>query len=128
MDAYKSGRNDMTFWARWLLVFALITVISTVSQAEAGLKRDPVAPQIESQQPRFALLIGNNAYPGARLKNPVSDARLVGHVLQQIGFDVTIATDVGLEEFQRVLNQFNNRISSSENAVVVFYFSGQGGE
>jgi hypothetical protein len=40
---------------------------------------------------RIALVVGNNAYPGASLANAVNDARAVAALLGQAGFTVTQA-------------------------------------
>ncbi|MDB5807950.1 MAG: hypothetical protein JWN94_72, partial [Betaproteobacteria bacterium] len=37
---------------------------------------------------KIALVIGNGAYPTARLRNPVNDANAMASMLREVGFDV----------------------------------------
>lgn len=74
---------------------------------------------------RVALVVGNSAYPGvAALKNPINDASDIAAKLRIIGFDVTLATNVGQKEMLRALTELGNRIQPGSE--VVFYYAGHG--
>ena len=73
---------------------------------------------------RVALVIGNNAYPGNSLNNPVNDARQVAKALTELGFKVVIKTDVDFTEMRDAVVSFSNLLDN--NNAAVFYFSGHG--
>ena len=76
-----------------------------------------------AQGARLALVVGNEAYayvPG--LETPVRDAQGVATALRDMGFDVTVLTDVGPEVFEAVLGTFANKAETAET--VLFYYSG----
>ena len=50
---------------------------------------------VERVTKRVALVIGNNTYPGAPLKNAANDARAMGQTLQAIGFETEVLVDAG---------------------------------
>jgi hypothetical protein len=78
----------------WSLAFQVVKTMTTfvvvfllaIASARAGF----------TQQSNQALLIGNAAYPDADapLKEPVTDARVLGDQLQRRGFDVTIGENL----------------------------------
>ena len=74
-------------------------------------------------QDRVALIVGNSDYETiAPLKNPQNDANAVGKALSNLGFDVTLLTDVTSEKFWLQLEEF---IKKAENAeTTLFYYSG----
>lgn len=76
---------------------------------------------------RLALAIGNDAYTKvARLEKAVNDARAVGDTFRQIGFEVTVATDVSRREMNRTIQEFANQIEPGD--VVAFFYAGHGVE
>ena len=67
---------------------------------------------------KLALVVGNEAYealPG--LATPAADAQAMSKALRDLGFEVTLLTDVGPEVFQAVLGLSLIHISASGNAV-----------
>ena len=50
---------------------------------------------------RVALVIGNSGYSNSPLKNPRNDARDMARLLNNIGFDVILKTDVGKRRLKR---------------------------
>ncbi|MBA3446079.1 MAG: caspase family protein [Pseudaminobacter sp.] len=88
-------------------------MLSSASQAqEAGGKR-------------LALVIGNSAYASLpKLKNAVSDARLIRKSLTTVGFDVQFVEDADKEGFEQSLGSFAGKIEPG--SVVVVYFAGHG--
>jgi hypothetical protein len=77
---------------------------------------------------RVALVIGNGAYEGLeRLKNPVSDARLMGRALRTAKFDVAEHMDADDRTMKRAIQEFGRRIATSgRDTVSVFYYAGHG--
>ena len=72
---------------------------------------------------KLALVVGNEAYealPG--LTTPAADAQAMSKALRDLGFEVTLLTDVGPEVFQAVLGSFAEQSKSAET--VLFYYSG----
>ena len=71
-----------------------------------------------------ALVIGNAAYPGAVLTNPVNDALDMTTALTALGFSTLKITDATCEEIDRVMSSFQDNLNS--NDVGLFYFAGHG--
>ena len=72
---------------------------------------------------KLALVVGNEAYenlPG--LATPAADAQEMSKALRDLGFEVTLLTDVGPEVFQAVLGSFADQSKDAET--VLFYYSG----
>lgn len=81
----------------------------------------PVLAMAEGR--KLALVVGNEAYealPG--LTTPGADALAMSKALRDLGFEVTLLTDVGPEVFQAVLGSFADQSKSAET--VLFYYSG----
>ena len=83
-----------------------------------------VAPTLASAQRRVALVIGNAAYeePGAKLANPVNDARAVAEVLEELDFDVLLRTDLDDTGMDNAALEFAGELSAGD--VAVFYYAG----
>ncbi len=75
---------------------------------------------------RVALVIGNQAYRQAPLANPVNDARTVAGALRQVGFDVSLATDLDASGLERQVQSFAEGLR--EGDVAVFFYSGHGAQ
>jgi hypothetical protein len=103
------------------LLFAIGPAAAPTSAAPAI-----AAPQ-ESQasETRFALVIGNGAYPNVPLKNPVNDARDLAAALKKLGFSVSLVTDGDMSAMSRAIRDFGNAIKRPD-AVALFYYSGHG--
>ncbi len=72
---------------------------------------------------KLALVVGNEAYealPG--LATPAADAQAMSKALRDLGFEVTLLTDVGPEVFQAVLGSFAEQSKTADT--VLFYYSG----
>ena len=76
-------------------------------------------------QKKLALVIGNSAYPGNALKNPVNDAAAVARALRALGFDdVTEKRDLNNRELRHEIDSFVARINKGDLAWV--YYAGHG--
>jgi TPR repeat protein len=74
---------------------------------------------------RMALVIGNAAYPGQPLDNPVNDARGMAAALRGLGFDVMEVEDGTLQQMQRAIVDFGGKLKQ-KGAVGLFYYAGHG--
>ncbi|MEN8220785.1 MAG: caspase family protein [Pseudomonadota bacterium] len=83
-------------------------------------------------EPRYALVIGNSNYnsPGETgyLTNPINDAKDMKALLtSEFGFGVIDGYDVNQEEFDYLIQEFEQQLRDSNSpAVALFYFSGHG--
>lgn len=93
-------------------IVAVILFAATVSMPSAAAER------------RVALVIGNDAYPNAPLRNPVNDARAMAKTLGSLGFDVILRTNLTQRGLVEALRGFSARLG--QDGVAVFYFSGHG--
>ena len=73
-----------------------------------------------------ALVIGNNAYPMAPLRNSVNDANAIAEKLEEQGFEVTKLLDIGGAEIQSAVETFYKQLESDneERAVGLVYYAG----
>ncbi len=79
----------------------------------------------QTNERRLALVIGNAAYQyGGQLKNPVSDANLMGSTLQELGFDVIKKTDARLSDMQNTFKEFVSRLDNYD--VALFFYAVHG--
>lgn len=81
----------------------------------------------EAAQQRIALVIGNSAYASGPLPNPASDARLVRHTLEQLGFQVIERTNADQATMKRAIQDFGASLDKAgSDAVGLFYYAGHG--
>jgi uncharacterized caspase-like protein len=74
---------------------------------------------------RVALVIGNGEYVQVgSLDNPARDARAMGEVLRNVGFDVVQGIDLDRAGMQDALKVFSGKLNSAE--VALFYYAGHG--
>jgi len=105
---------------RTAAIFALLCACSAVARAQSDVTR--ATPATGGR--RLALVIGNNAYRAAPLRNAVPDAIAVTSALKGLGFDVTGTTDVSLSALERAVDEFAGKIQDGD--VALFYYSGHG--
>jgi hypothetical protein len=92
----------------------------------AGVAPLPVLAGADAS--RVALVIGNNAYPKSPLENAANDARAVRSLLEQAGFQVTMAIDASRQVLTQSIETFGETIRRSEVKLVVFYYAGHGAQ
>jgi len=73
---------------------------------------------------RTALVIGNNAYQTAPLKNPVNDADDMSRVLTTLGFKVTLLKNVDRRAMEDSIRSFGRQLKNG--GIGLFYFAGHG--
>ncbi len=77
---------------------------------------------------RLALVVGNNGYPFAPLRNAINDAKAVGALLERAGFTVTLATDTTRDALREAAARFGAAARSREAKQVFFYYAGHGAQ
>ena len=103
----KDGSRLLRFLLAWALLGAMLGY-ALVAAAEQ----------------RVALVIGNDAYPAAPLRNPVNDARAIAKSLNQLGFQVLLKTNLNLQATVEAVRELGARVK--EGDVALFYYSGHG--
>ncbi len=74
---------------------------------------------------RVALVMGISNYNHAsQLPNPVQDATKLASVLSGLGFDVTLRTNLGINDMRSEVRNFANKADTADVALV--YFAGHG--
>jgi uncharacterized caspase-like protein len=75
---------------------------------------------------RYALVIGNQSYQKAPLRNPLNDAKSIAENLMELNFEVTLLTDAGYEKLSLEIEEFyrNIRLNKDKKAIVLFYYAG----
>ncbi len=75
---------------------------------------------------RVAFVVGNSAYQGSlgELRNPVNDATDIADELEELGFEVILATDLSLHAFRASLLNFATAIEDAETSL--FFYAGHG--
>ena len=106
---------------RWALV--VFTAGFLWPQLGAAQRNLAVAPA-RATEARVALVIGNSAYKGAPLRNPVNDATDIAATLRSLGFSVTLRTNADTRQMRAAIRQFAQ--SLKRGGVGLFYFAGHG--
>ena len=75
----------------------------------------------DTAESRTALVIGNGVYRSSPLRNPVNDAKAVGTKLTELGFAVTMKTDVTLSEMETLVRNFTEDLKASKGTGLFFY-------
>jgi Caspase domain len=102
----------------------LAALLLLLAAGFAHAQQDSSSSTRTSNEQRAALVIGNGAYPFAKLRNATNDARAMADKLKALGFDVTLRTDITRREMDRAIVQFGE--SLSDGGVALFYFAGHG--
>lgn len=104
--------------------------IPTVVKTQPVVPTQPGLADEYKNEKRYALVIGNSAYPKAVgvLKNPVNDASDMAKELEASNFDVTLLTNATYGQIRAALLRFKDKIDAGDkdNTVALFYFAGHG--
>ncbi len=76
----------------------------------------------EDRAPYVAVVIGNNDYPAAPLRNAGNDAALVAKALAETGFAVSVHLDVTSDQVPALLDEIRTRFQGAEIGLV--YYAG----
>lgn len=71
---------------------------------------------------RVALLIGNNNYSTAPLRNAVNDARDLSDTLKELGFTVIVRENASRQEMIGAIREFGTKLDGAEAAL--FFYAG----
>jgi uncharacterized caspase-like protein len=86
-----------------------------------------VAYAYQESPERYALVIGNKAYPSAPLINTLNDARDIAAKLESQDFDVTLVFDTSANQLKSAITTFYQKIgqtASSKRIVGLVYYAG----
>jgi uncharacterized caspase-like protein len=86
-----------------------------------------VSADAQTQERRFALVIGNSEYKAGRLPTAANDAGLIAETLRTAGFDVAGARDLDQDTLRRSIREFLDKVSAAgPQAVTFIYVAGYG--
>ncbi len=83
-----------------------------------------VRKKSSSTERRLALVIGNNSYQDAPLKNPMNDADAMAAALKETGFEVIIRKNADRRAMFSAIKEFGQKLK--KNDVGLFYYAGHG--
>lgn len=109
---------------------AVIPVGAATAQTAAVVTKEPTLADLYKDEKRFALVIGNSAYPKeiGVLKNPVNDATDFAEAIKKMGFDVTLITDASYGKIRAEMMKFRDKLNTGERdqTVGLFFYAGHG--
>lgn len=110
----------MVFFLRLLLILSL----AALNLAYAAEDRNLGVNRAAAGDKRIALIIGNAAYSGAPLANPVNDAKDMAATLRKLGFEVIEKTNATQKDMNLAIVQFGGKLRA--DTVALFYYAGHG--
>lgn len=123
--------------ARLLLCFCLLFLLAacqgaSTRQGARGFSAESARNLVvESARPmatgatrKLALVIGNDDYPEAPLRNPLNDARDMAAMLARLGFEVIHEDNRNKQQMEELVRRFGDRLRPG--MVGMFYFAGHG--
>jgi len=84
---------------------------------------------LSSAENRYALIIGVGNYRDRSipsLSNPPNDAADVAAVLKELGYDVTLKTNIGLRDMINAVRDFTGNLRQNTDTEGFFWFAGHG--
>jgi formylglycine-generating enzyme required for sulfatase activity len=102
-----------------------VTVFLSAAGSSAGASQAE-ASRIEEKSGAVALVIGNAAYQGNALGNPLNDAGAMSGALAAAGFDVTTLLNAETGSLREALTEYRKRLSSGGTGFI--YFAGHGAD
>ncbi|MDR1249530.1 MAG: caspase family protein [Treponema sp.] len=83
---------------------------------------------VVSAQNRYALVIGNNSYQNdvTPLNNPANDAEDIAATVRELGYEVTLLTNVTLDRMLLAVDNFSVKLSRNAESEGFFWFAGHG--
>lgn len=103
---------------------------AATAQTAAAVTKEPTLADLYKDEKRFALIIGNSAYPKeiGVLKNPVNDATDFAEAIKKMGFDVTLVTDASYGKIRAEMMKFRDKLNTGERdqTVGLFFYAGHG--
>ena len=91
---------------------------------------EPTLADLYKDEKRYALIIGNSAYPKAigLLKNPVNDATDFAKELENSNFEVQLLTNATYGQMRAAMLKFKEKVDAGDRdkTVSLFYYAGHG--
>jgi len=114
------------FAASFFSLFAQAPAARDLYIAPAKAEGERAVLAAARQERRVALIIGNDAYADAPLRNAVNDARSIDKALSEIEhkFETWVVENATLKQLQRAVALFVD--SLKENDVALIYYAGHG--
>ncbi len=103
----------MSIWKLGALILGILLSVSNCSGVHAAERR-------------IALVIGNNRYAIGPLRNPVNDAMAMAAALREVGFTVTVLTNIDRRKMREAIETFTGELR--RGGMGLFYFSGHGSQ
>jgi tetratricopeptide (TPR) repeat protein len=107
-----------------IFCFAFFFLLIFQFSQTAGAAEVPAGDEYADKRARVALVIGFASYPTAQLKNPVSDATLVGNQLETAGFKVDRLINLGGDALKAAVEKFKADARGADIALI--YYAGHG--
>lgn len=109
---------------------AVVPAVTVPAVTKPEVPKEPTLAELYGDEKRFALIIGNSAYPKeiGVLKNPANDATDFADAIKKLGFEVTLITDASYGKIRAEMMKFRDKLNSGERdkTVGLFYYAGHG--
>lgn len=118
-------RKQVFITPAYLLLILLFGGTGALANTQESIPAAPaVQPAAVQAEQRVALVIGNDAYESAPLRNPVKDAREMAKTLSELGFNVTEKENLNQKEMKQEVLAFGQKLL--KGGVGLFYYAGHG--
>ncbi len=108
-----------------LKVHCLVLLMAVCAGLRAGAAQDRRLTVADRPgEHRVALVVGNDAYTDAPLRNARNDARSMARALEGLGFEVTLVENATRQTLTGAMATFGDRLEP--NDVALFYYAGHG--
>ncbi|MGV8073954.1 MAG: SUMF1/EgtB/PvdO family nonheme iron enzyme [Syntrophobacteraceae bacterium] len=112
-------------WMKILCALSVLSILAGLASAQdQGAGESRGTPGVAQPEQRVALVIGNDAYESAPLRNPVNDSRTMGKALEELGFQVTQKENLNQKEMKQEIQSFGQKLL--KGGVGLFYYAGHG--
>ncbi len=101
----------------------LAATVATI-QLRAQTGERTLSRPTQGSERRLALVVGNDSYRDAPLRNAKNDARAIARALEEVGFTVTLLEDATRRSLATAVATFGNGLRPDD--VALFYFAGHG--
>ena len=116
------------------ILLSFVLVVGCAAHALADTRGALVLKPVDASAPltlygqSYALVIGIDAYANGwpRLSNAVRDAKAVADALQQRGFEVSLKTNLGSDDLERVIEDFIYERGNDPEARLMIWYAGHG--
>ena len=116
------------------ILLSFVLVVGCAAYALADTRGALVLKPVDASAPltlygqSYALVIGIDAYANGwpRLSNAVRDAKAVADALQQRGFEVSLKTNLGSDDLERVIEDFIYERGNDPEARLMIWYAGHG--